>query len=293
MRIRRSTLLVPANVERMVAKARELPADVVMLDLEDAVPATDGDKARARAAMRAAVVAGGFRAREIAVRINGPNTKWFEADVAAVAAVKVTTVALPHTYGVEDVALAETAIAAAFSAPPELLLAVETPATLLELAEIARRTRLVTALYVAPIDFTLALGSTALLSGAGAMTDQGQLDYLRHHLLTVARAHAWNAVDAPIVPDPRDAMSVRQAMTVSRAAGFDGSSALYPDHITIANEVFVPSTQELAWAADVIARFERLRDGRAADNSGGKLVMAQHYEFAKSLVALAERIGAA
>jgi citrate lyase subunit beta / citryl-CoA lyase len=293
MRIRRSTLLVPANVERMVTRARDLAPDVVMLDLEDAVPAIDADKDKARDAMGTVIDGGGFRAREIAVRINGPHTKWFEADVAAIAAAKVTTVSLPHTYGVEDVARAETAITAAFIAPPEILLAVETPATLLELAEIARNTRHVTALYVAPIDFTLALGSTALLAGAGTIRDQGQLAYLRHHLLAVARARGWNAVDAPIVSDPRDAVAVRQAMAASRAAGFDGSSALYPDHVAIANEVFAPSAQELAWAADVIGRFDRLRDGRAADSSGGKLVMVQHYEFAKSLVALAERIGAA
>jgi len=291
MKIRRSTLLVPANVERMVAKSRDLAADVIMLDLEDAVPATDADKDKARTAMSAAVTAGGFRAREVAVRINGPRTKWFEADIAAIGAVSVTTISLPRTYGAEDVARAETAIADTFSMTPEILLAVETPATLLELTEIARRARLVTALYVAPIDFTLALGSTALLFGAGAITDQGQLDHLRRHLLTVARAHRWNAVDAPIVPDPRDPAAVRQAMAVSRAAGFDGASALYPDHVAVANEVFAPSPQELAWAADIITRFERLRDGRMVDTSGGKLVMVQHYEFAKSLVALAERIG--
>lgn len=291
MKIRRSTLLVPANVDRMVAKARELTADVVMLDLEDAVPATDADKDKARANMSAALAAGGFRAREVAVRINGPRTKWFDADVAATAAAGVAVISLPHTYGAEDVARAETAIAAASAEnPPEILLAVETPATLLELTEIARQARRVTALYVAPIDFTLAIGSTALLFGAGAIAGSEQLTWLRHQLLTVARARGWNAVDAPIVADPRDAASVRAAMAVSRAAGFDGSSALYPGHVAIANEVFAPSPQELAWAAEVIARFEGLRDGRAADAGGGKLVVVQHYEFAKNLQALANRI---
>jgi citrate lyase subunit beta / citryl-CoA lyase len=293
MRIRRSTLLVPANVDRMVAKARDLAADVVMLDLEDAVPATDADKDKARATMSAALAAGGFRAREVAVRINGPRAKWFEADVAATSAAGVTTISLPHTYGAEDVARAEAALAVASPEnPPEILLAVETPATLLELTEIARHARHVTALYVAPIDFTLAIGSTALLFGDGAMADSGQLTWLRHQLLTVARARGWNAVDAPIVADPRDAEAVRQAMAASRAAGFDGASALHPDHVAIANEVFAPSPQELAWAADTIARFETLRDGRNADTSGGKLVMVQHYEFAQSLQALAKRIGA-
>jgi citrate lyase subunit beta / citryl-CoA lyase len=293
MRIRRSTLLVPANVDRMVAKARDLSADVVMLDLEDAVPATDADKDKARATMSAALVAGGFRAREVAVRINGPRAKWFEADVAATAAAGVTTISLPHTYGAEDVTRAEAALAVASPEnPPEILLAVETPATLLELTEIARQARHVTALYVAPIDFTLAIGSTALLFGAGAMAGSNQLTWLRHQLLTVARARGWNAVDAPIVADPRDAEAVRQAMAASRATGFDGASALYPDHVAIANEVFAPSPRELAWAADIVARFETLRDGRNADTSGSKLVMVQHYEFAKSLQALAKRIGA-
>ncbi len=294
MKIRRSTLLVPADVDRMVAKARGLGADVVMLDLEDSVPATDADKDKARAAMSAALAAGGFRAREVAVRINGPRTRWFAADVAATAAAGVTAISLPHTYGADDVTDAEAAIAAASPEnPPEILLAVETPATLLELTEIARQARRVTALYVAPIDFTLALGSTALLFGAGAMAGTEQLTWLRHQLLTVARARGWNAVDAPIVADPRDLASVRQAMAASRALGFDGSSALYPDHVAIANEAFAPSPQELAWAAEVIARYESLRDGRTADATGGKLVVKQHYEFAKNLQALAKQIGAA
>jgi citrate lyase subunit beta/citryl-CoA lyase len=292
MKIRRSILLVPANVDRMVAKARTLAADVVMLDLEDAVPATDSDKDKARANMSAALAQGGFAAREVAVRINGPRTKWFEADVAATAASGVTAISLPHTYGAEDVARVEAALVLASPEnPPEILLAIETPATLLELTEIARRARHVTALCVAPIDFTLAIGSTALLFGSGAVTDHEQLAWLRHQLLTVARARGWNAVDAPIVADPRDAASVRQAMAKSRAAGFDGASALYPDHVAIANEVFAPSPQELDWAADIVARFENIRDGRASDAGGGKLLVKQHYEFARSLQALAKRIG--
>jgi citrate lyase beta subunit len=117
------------------------------------------------------------------------------------------------------------------------------------------------------------------------------LQWLRHKLLIVARAQGWNAIDAPVVPDPRDAEAVRHAMEASRALGFDGTGVLYPDHIAIANAAYAPSAAELAWADGVIARFKTLRDGRAADTGGGKLVMMQHYEFAKSLRALAARIG--
>ncbi|MGH6980216.1 MAG: aldolase/citrate lyase family protein, partial [Stellaceae bacterium] len=190
-----------------------------------------------------------------------------------------------------DVARAEAAIVRANASPPEVTLAVETPATLLALEEIARQAKLITALAVAPVDFTLALGSTALLSGAGGVAAAEQLRWLRHKLLVVARAQGWNAIDAPVVPDPRDADAVRQAMTASRALGFDGTGVLFPDHIAIANAVYAPSAAELAWADGIVARFEALREGRAADTSGGKLMMVQHYEFAKALRALASRIG--
>ena len=291
MRLRRSTILVPSNIDRMVEKAREFAADVVLLDLEDAVPAVDDEKEHARANMIAALGGGGFSAREISIRVNGPRTKWFEADVLAAVQAGAASITLPHTYGAEDVVRAEAAIAAAAQdAVPEILLAVETPATLLDLEDIARRTRHITALYVAPIDFTLAIGSTALLLGGGAIGASDQLFWLRHKLLTVARAHGWNAVDAPVVNDPRDPASVRSAMEASRALGFDGTGVLYPGHVAIANEVFSPSTEELAWADEIIGRFDKLRDGRAADASGGKLVMVQHYEFAKDLRALAARI---
>jgi len=291
MKLRRSTILVPANIDRMVEKAREFAADVVLLDLEDAVPALNSEKEHARANMMAALRAEKFIAREISVRVNGPRTPWFEADIRAALDAGAGSITLPHTYGAEDVVRAEAAmLREARQTPLEILLAVETPATLLELEDIARRTRHITALYVAPIDFTLAIGSTALLFGSGAIGATEQLLWLRHKLLTVARAHGWNAVDAPVVPDPRNEESVRRVMVASRALGFDGTGVLNPSHIAIANEVFSPSAEELAWADDVIGRFERLRDGRAADTSSGRLVMVQHYEFAKSLRAFAARI---
>ncbi|MGH6982108.1 MAG: aldolase/citrate lyase family protein, partial [Stellaceae bacterium] len=104
MRVRRSTVLVPGNVDRMIAKARDFAADVVLLDLEDAVPATDADKEQARRLVLAALGQGTFRARELCVRINGPRTQWFETDIAALAAAGVKSLVLPHTYGAEVVA---------------------------------------------------------------------------------------------------------------------------------------------------------------------------------------------
>src|SRR6185312_15585646 len=149
MRVRRSTILVPGNVDRMIEKARHFMADVVLLDLEDAVPAADADKDKARRNVIAALGQGTFRARE------------FGTDVAALAAAGAKSLILPHTYGAEDVARAEITIAETNAATPEITLAVETPATLLALEEIARQARFITALAVAPVDFTLALGSTA------------------------------------------------------------------------------------------------------------------------------------
>jgi citrate lyase subunit beta/citryl-CoA lyase len=288
---RRSTILVPAHSDRMLAKARGFAADLALLDLEDSAPDTDAAKQMARSNAVGALRGGGFAARALSVRVNGPRTRWFDQDIAAILAAGSASISLPHTYGAADVLAAEAAIrAAAGGRNVEVLLAVETPATVLDLEEIARRSSMIAALYVAPNDYTLEVGSPALIGGDAGVADDAQLAWLRHKVVAVARAKGWQPIDAVTAADPRDEQAVRSAMRRSRNLGFAGCAVMYPAHVDIANEVFAPSATELAWADDVIARFEALTGDRAATASDGRVALRQHYEFARQLRALSEAI---
>ncbi len=289
-------LLVPGGNRRMLEKAPGLDADVVILDLEDTVPVTDRSKAEARDAVVAALADGVWACRERAVRINGPHTDWFEADLEAVLGAGITTIVLPHTYGVEDVLQVETALAAQRpGAEIDLVLSVETPGLLLDLEEVGRRARCVRGLAVAPNDYCLETGSSALLTALvagrpGVVVDE-QISWLRLKVIAVAKARGWSAFDAVMVADPRDPEALRSALERSRGLGFDGTAVMHPSHVGLVNEVFSPTNTEIDWAKAVAARYEGLTGG--GDQSDGVPVLRQHYEVACRTLALADAIGTA
>jgi len=289
---RRSTALVPGHVARMVEKARGFPADIVVLDLEDSVPYADVEKRAARQAVTAALAAGGFAAREVSVRVNGPRTPWFADDVAAVLGAGAAALTLPHVHGLDDVLFAEERIAALTHRRVTVHLSVETPGLLLDLEAVARQARFVVSLSVAPNDYCLETGSPALLqalmAGKPSVAVDEQLVWLRQKLLAVARARGWSAIDAPSIADPEDIAAARASMARSRAMGFDGAAVLYPRFIDMANEVYGPLPAELAWAEQVIADFGRMQANPTAD---GRKIQRQHYEVACRLVRAARAIG--
>lgn len=289
---RRSTALVPGHVARMMEKAHEFAADILVLDLEDSVPFVDAEKRQARSAVTAALSAGGFRAREISVRVNGPRTPWFAEDVSAALDAGALALTLPHVHGLADVLFAEERIAAVAKRPVAVHLSVETPGLLLDLEAVARESRFVVSLSVAPNDYCLETGSTALLqalmAGKPGVAVDEQLVWLRQKLIAVAKARGWSAIDAPAIADPDDAAAARAAMAHSRAMGFDGAAVLYPRFIDLANEVFSPAPDELAWARQVAADFDRMQADPAA---AGRKVMRQHHETAVRLLRMASAIG--
>lgn len=290
----RSTALVPGHAPALIAKARAFAADIVVIDLEDTVPFTDGAKAEARSQVVAALTAGGFTAPRVSVRVNGPGTPWFAADVAAVLAAGARHITLPHIYGVADLLAAEDAIAARGAQPVAIHLSVETPGLLLDLEEVARRARFVISLSVAPNDYCLETGSVALLdaimAGRPSVVADEQLAWLRQKLLAVARARGWDAIDAPAIGDPDDAAAARASFVHSRQLGFDGATVLYPRFLALANEVYAPTAEQIAWAKAVEADFERMQ----SDPAGApRKVMRQHHELARRLLRVARATGAA
>lgn len=293
MRRRKSTLLVPGSAERLIEKATSFDVDVVVLDLEDSVPPTGQAKQRARDNVVSALRENEFKAAERNVRINGPKSDWFAADIRAAVEAGADSITIPHTYGAEDVVTCEKAISElAGGRELDLLLAVETPATLLELEEIARQSTMITALYVGPNDFSYEIGSSALVESlvSGNMVAGGDehLSWMRSKIIAVAAAAGWQAVDAVAVADARDLNSVRAAMMRSRRMGFDGAAMLFPSHIDIANEVFGVSENELGWALRVISCYEAGEEDDWPKLDDGRTVIQQHYEVAIGVRARAD-----
>lgn len=269
-RPRRSALFMPAFNARAVEKARSLPCDVVILDLEDAV--APEMKVEARAAAVGAARAGGFGGRELVVRMNGLDTEWGADDLAAVAGAPVDAVLLPKVSGAEAIAGARARTGAPFWAM------IETCRAMLNLREI------------------VAAGAAALVAGTNDLAkemrcrpgpDRGPLLPLLAQIVVAARAGGIAALDgvSNAIDDPA-AVAVECAQ--GRALGFDGKTLIHPSQIEPANRAFSPDAGEVAWAEKVVAAFELPEHaGRGAIRVEGAMVERLHLDEARRVLALA------
>jgi citrate lyase subunit beta/citryl-CoA lyase len=284
-RPRRSALYLPASNAKALAKARTLPADVVILDLEDAV--APEAKADARAAAVAAVAEGGFGSRELVIRANGIDTEWGAADLAAIAGTGADAVLVPKVSSCDDIARYQAALSAA-PAKMQLWAMIETCACIPHLHEIsamAASTRL--SLFV--------MGVNDLAKEMRAKLTPERTPFLPFLSLTVAaaRAHGVAVLDG-VCNEFRD-LSVFQAEAEQGLLfGFDGKTLIHPDQIAPCNDVFSPSEDELRWARSVIDAFAMPENsGKGAIRVDGKMAELLHLEQAKRLVAVAQRIAEA
>lgn len=281
-RPRRSALYLPASNAKAVAKARTLPCDVVILDLEDSV--APELKAEARAAAIAAVREGGFGNREVAIRANGIDTEWGAADLAAIAGSGADAVLVPKVSGPADIDRYQTALAAAPGAM-QLWAMIETCASVFALEQIAARaadTRL--SLWV--------MGVNDLAKEMRARLTPERTPFLPILSLAVAaaRAHGLTILDG-VCNEFRDLALFRAEAEQGLLYGFDGKSLIHPDQIAPTNEVFSPSAEELAWANTVIAAFTQPENaGKGAIRVEGKMVELLHLDQAQRLVAVAKVI---
>lgn len=282
-RPRRSALYLPASNAKAIAKARTLPADVVILDLEDAV--APEMKEAARAAAVAAVREGGFGGREVAIRANGIDTEWGAADLAAIASSGADAVLVPKVSSATDIDRYQAALAVA-PASMQLWAMIETCASVFALDAIAARaadTRL--SLWI--------MGTNDLAKEMRARLTPERTPFLPFLSLAVAaaRAHGVAILDG-VCNEFRDLAVFRAEAEQGLLYGFDGKSLIHPDQIAPANEVFSPSAEELAWANAVIAAFKLPENaGKGAIRVEGKMAELLHLEQAQRLVTVAERIG--
>ena len=284
IRPRRSVLFMPGSNPRALEKARALPADGLIFDLEDAV-APDA-KETARAAVSAAVTAGGYAPRERVLRINPIDTVWGHADLAVAATLPIDAVLLPKVESAERVRLTIDLLDAA-GAPPELAVwcMIETPLGVLAAADIAGASPRVAALV---------LGSSDLANDLRARPTRDRLPLLTALglVLLAARAHGRAILDG-VHLDLADAEGFVAACHQGRDLGFDGKTLIHPDQIGPANEIFAPTAEEVARARRIIAGYGKaVAAGQGVVRVEGRLVEALHVEEARRTTALAEAIAA-
>ena len=283
-RPRRSVLYMPGSNERAMEKGRALPADGLILDLEDAV-APDA-KAPARAQITAALEQGGYGMREILVRTNGLDGDWGEDDLKAVAAMKCDGVLLPK---VESAAMVLDAIAALDAAGGRADLPVwcmmETPLGILHAEEIA---------FAHPRVAGFVLGTSDLAKDLGAHHTPDRLPFMASLELCILAARAAGlAVLDGVHLDLSDDDGFRRSCVQGKELGMDGKTLIHPKTIDAANEVFSPSDDDVAWSRRIIeAHAEAEKAGKGVLLVDGKLVENLHVEAAKRLVAMAEAIAA-
>lgn len=281
-RPRRSALYLPASNAKALAKARSLPVDTVILDLEDSV-APDG-KVEARAMAVSAVGEGGFGRREVVVRANGLDTPWGADDLAAIAAAGPDAVLVPKINGVDDIRAYDAALAAA-PAQTRLWVMIETCAVLPRLHDVA----------ACAADSRLAgfvLGTNDLAKEMRAQLLPGRVPFQPVLTMTVAaaRAHGLVVLDG-VCNEFRDLAVFRAETEQGLLFGFDGKTLIHPDQIEPCNDVFSPSTAELDWAARVVAAFAAPEHaGKGVIKLDGKMVELLHLDQARRLLAIAEQI---
>jgi citrate lyase subunit beta / citryl-CoA lyase len=283
IRPRRSLLFMPGANARALEKARELPADGLIFDLEDAV-APDA-KAAARASVAAALRQGHYGRRELVLRVNALDTEWGESDLAAAAAMPLDAVLLPKVERAERVRAAVAVLGRA-RAPGSLAIwcMIETPRGVLAAAEIATASSRVAALVMGTSDLAKDLRGRD-------MPDRLPLMASLQLVLLAARAHGLAALDG-VHLDLADDAGFTAACEQGRALGFDGKTLIHPKQIAPANAAFAPGADEVAQARKIIAAHEAaLTTGEGIVVVDGRLVENLHVEAAHRTLALAEAIG--
>jgi len=282
LRPRRSLLYVPGSNSRALEKARGLPADGLILDLEDAV-APDA-KENARAIVATALADGGYGRRELVLRVNALDTPWGHADLTAAATMPIDAVLLPKVESADRVRLT-VSLLDTLGAPERIPVwcMLETSLGILYAREIAA---------ASPRLAALVLGTSDLTKDLHALSTRDRLPLLASLGLATlaARAHGLAILDGvhlDLSDDEGFVASCRQG----RELGFDGKTLIHPKQIAPANAAFAPSAEEVAWSRRIIATHaEAAAAGKGVVLVDGRLIETLHVENARRLVALAEEI---
>ena len=287
MLLLRTLLFVPGNQARRLEKARLIPADALILDLEDSVPPSEKDSARKMVAASIDELAAS--SKDIFVRINSLPTPYAVSDIKAVATKSLRGVCLPKSETADDIRRADALLADAEkksrleAGSISIMALIETSKGIINAYEIVSASpRIIGAIFGAE-DFALEMGIKR--------TKEGAEIYYPRTVVAVA-CHAANvlAIDS-VYTDVRDTDGlVRETRAVAQL-GFQGKAVIHPDQVGPVNQVFVPSDEEIAQARRVVHTFEAaVAQGQASVSLDGKMVDAPVAERARKVLTLADAI---
>jgi citrate lyase subunit beta/citryl-CoA lyase len=286
IRPRRSVLYMPGSNARALEKAKSLPADALILDLEDAV--APEAKEAARAQVCAAVAAGGYGGRELVIRVNGLDTAWGGADLEAAAAAAPDAVLVPKVNSGADIARATERLSAGGApARTRLWAMIETPLAILNVAEIAAAARQPGARLAC---FVMGTNDLVKETRAVLSAERTQALYWLSAAVSAARAYGLDVLDGVYNKLKGDDGFLLECLH-GRMLGFDGKTLIHPDQIAIANKVFAPDAAEVAFARKIIAVFDAPENkGKGVITVDGRMVELLHAEIARRTVAIADAI---
>ena len=282
LRPRRSVLYMPGANERALEKAAGLPADALILDLEDAV-APDA-KAEARERVCEAATSGRYGAREVTIRINGLGTLWHDDDLRAVAAAGPAAVVVPKVDSAGAVHAIEKGLEAAGAPDHTAIWAmVETPVAMFAAREVAESCERLAVLVMGTNDLAKELRAEHVPGRAPLLTGLGLA-------LLAARAAGKVILDG-VYNDIRDPEGFEAECVQGRQMGFDGKTLIHPSQLEPCNRVFAPKAEAVEQAVRIIAAFEEAEaEGRGVLTVDGRKIENLHVEQARRTLALAAAI---
>ena len=273
----RSVLYMPSSNERALEKAKTLPADAIIFDLEDAVAPDAKEVARAQAV--AAVASGEYGGKVLTIRCNGLDTPWGAADLEAAAAARPDAIVVPKVSGA-----AHLSQVAAITGDVPIWAMVETPAAMFAVREIA----------AFPTVSVLVMGTNDLVKELRASLVPGRAPLLPHLATALLGAReAGKAIVDGVYNDVKDLDGFRAECVQGQQLGFDGKTLIHPGQVEIANEVWAPSEDEIAQAKKVVEAFaEAEASGQGVVVVDGRMVENLHRDIAERVLATAEAISA-
>ncbi|MES0403674.1 MAG: CoA ester lyase [Hyphomicrobium sp.] len=286
VRPRRSVLYMPGANKRALEKAKTLPADSLILDLEDSV--APEAKAQARDSVCVAVKAGGYGHRELVIRVNAIETPWGMDDLRAAVAAAPDAILVPKVSQQGDIVTAAKVLGSVHAPGKTRLWAMmETPKSMLNAREIA-------ALGAEPEHrlACLVMGTNDLLKESRARALHNRIAVVPWLAMTLvaARAFGLDILDG-VYNDFRDDKGFREECEHGRTLGMDGKTLIHPSQVTPCNEIFSPTDEEVTWSRAIIAAFDKPEnDHKGVITVDGKMVERLHLAMAERTVAIADAI---
>jgi citrate lyase subunit beta/citryl-CoA lyase len=278
-RPRRSVLYMPGANERALEKAKSLPTDALILDLEDSVAPDAKEDARERVA--AAAASGEYGYREVTIRVNAPGTPWHADDLRAAAQAGPDAVVVPKVDSPQTVRAVEAALEAAGAPDRTAIWAmVETPAAMFDARAVAAASERLTVLVMGTNDLAKELRAEHVPGRAPLLTGLSLA-------LLAARATGKVILDG-VYNDVRDLPGFEAETRQARQLGFDGKTLIHPQQLEPCNRIFAPAQEEVDRSRRIIAAFEEATSqGRGVVTVDGRMIENLHVEEARRVIALA------